>query len=83
MGAGDQILAKLTARNIIACTFVFGYFGFLFMITGATNGWVLVGDEKIVPFDLEESPVLTMLLGIMSAALMIITQFYFRRSTPQ
>ena len=81
MGLGDQILAKLTTRNIIACTFVFGYFAFLFMITGAQNGFGLT-DRPIEPFNLEDSPVLTLLLGIMSTGLILITQFYFRRSTP-
>ena len=76
----DQLLAKITARNIIAITFVFGYFGFLFYITGATAHFIEEGIPD--PFDLEESPVLTMLLGIMSAALILITQFFFRRSTP-
>ena len=83
MGLGDQILAKLTTRNIVACTFVFGYFAFLFMITGAMNGFMLVTDKPVEPFDLEESPVLTLLLGIMSSALILIIQFYFRRSTPK
>lgn len=80
MGYGDTILAKITARNIIAVTFVFGYFGFLFYVTGAIN--TLQEGTFHEPFDLEESPVLTMLLGIMSAALVLITQFFFRRSTP-
>ena len=84
MTVADQILAKLTTRNIIAVTFVLGYFAFLFMITGSMNAWQLVdSNTQVTPFDLEESPVLTMLLGIMSAALILITQFYFRRSNPQ
>ena len=82
MTLADQILAKLTTRNIIACTFVFGYFAFLFMITGALNGFALTG-QNIKPFDLEESPVITLLLGIISTGLILITQFYFRRSNPQ
>ncbi len=83
MGFGDTLLAKFTARNIIAITFVFGYFAFLFMITGAMNGYGVVSGNQIEPFDLEESPVLTMLLGIMSASLVLIMQFFFRRATPQ
>ncbi len=80
MTVSEQILAKLTTRNIIAVTFVMGYFSFLFFITGAD---ITFQERGIEPFDLEESPVLTMLLGIMSAALIIITQFYFRRTNPQ
>ena len=83
MTMSEQILAKLTTRNIIAVTFVMGYFTFLFFITGAMNGFTLLAEERVEPFDLEESPVLTMLLGILSAALILITQFYFRRNTPQ
>ena len=79
----EQILAKLTTRNIIAVTFVMGYFNFLFFITGAMTGYPLQEGMTSEPFDLEESPVLTMLLGILSAALILITQFYFRRNTPQ
>ena len=81
MTFSDQVLVKITTRNIIACTFVFGYFLFLFMITGSMNGFPLMNAD-IEPFDLEESPVLTLLLGIMSTGLILITQFYFRRSTP-
>ena len=78
MGFGDQILAKLTARNIIAITFVFGYFAFLFGVTGV----IIPFPDNSNPIDLEENPVITLLLGILSAALMLITQFFFRRSTP-
>ena len=80
MGYGDTILAKISSRNIIACAFVFGYFTFLFYITGMFD---LLHNKPPIVFDLEESPVLTMLLGIMSAALVLITQFFFRRATPQ
>ena len=78
MGTWDQILAKLTARNIIAITFVFGYFAFLFGVTGV----IIPFPEHSNVIDLEENPVITLLLGILSAALMLITQFFFRRSTP-
>ncbi|MCH7534727.1 MAG: hypothetical protein IH948_03105 [Bacteroidetes bacterium] len=56
-------------RNIIALIFVVGYFSFLFYSVerGLTS----------------ENPVLTLLLGIMSAAVILIVQFYFRRSEPQ
>ena len=56
-------------RNIIALIFVIGYFSFLFYSVekGLTS----------------ENPVLTLLLGIMSAAVILIVQFYFRRSEPQ
>lgn len=77
------ILAKITVQNIIACTFTFGYFIFLFSITGSMQGFPLltaVGINTPPPFDLEESPVITLLLGIMSAALISIIQFYFKRS---
>ena len=56
-------------RNILALIFTIGYFSFLFYSVqmGLTS----------------DNPVLTMLLGIMSAALMLIVQFFFRRSEPQ
>ncbi len=63
-------LAKIwNIRNIIALIFVVGYFSFLFYSVerGLTS----------------ENPVLTLLLGIMSAAVILIVQFYFRRSQPQ
>jgi len=56
-------------RNIIALIFVVGYFAFLFYAV-----------EKGLT---AENPVLTLLLGIMSAAVILIVQFYFRRSQPQ
>ena len=62
-------LERINTRNIIAITFVVGYFGFLFYSV-----------EKNL---IEENPVLTIMLGIMSAGLMLIVQFYFRRAEPQ
>ncbi len=56
-------------RNILSLIFVIGYFTFLFYSV-----------EKNLTSD---NPVLTMLLGIMSAALMLIIQFFFRRAQPQ
>jgi len=61
---------RLNTRNLIAVIFVIGYFGFLFYAV-----------EKKLGSD--DNPVLSIMLGIMSAALILITQFYFRRAEPQ
>lgn len=58
-----------TIRNVLALIFASGYFGFLFY--SVERGLTA------------ENPVLTMLLGIMSAAMILIMQFYFRRAEPQ
>ena len=69
MAENKTFLERINTRNIIALTFVIGYFGFLFYSV-----------EKNL---IEENPVLTIMLGIMSAGLMLIVQFYFRRAEPQ
>ena len=63
-------------RSAVTLIFVVGYFLFLFTITGIVN----LGGE---PVDLEENPVITLLLGILSTALALIVQFYYRRGQPQ
>ena len=77
---GNAELGKFNIRNVIALIFVVGYFAFLFLVTGII---------KITPAETEDSfrigddPVITMLMGIMSASLVLIVQFFFRRGTPQ
>ena len=66
-------------RHSVTLIFVLGYFLFLFGVTGMLS---FQGDGTVV-LDLEENPVITLLLGIMSSALMLIVQFYYRRGTPQ
>ena len=61
-------LDRLNTRNVLAVIFVAGYFAFLFYSV----------DKGLT----EENPVLTIMLGIMSAALILVTQFYFRRAEP-
>jgi len=56
-------------RNILGLIYILGYFSFLFY--SVERGLA------------EENPVLTVLLGIMSAGVVLVTQFYFRRAEPQ
>lgn len=64
-------------RHSVTLIFVIGYFLFLFGVTG------IFSHESSQVLDLEDNAVITLLLGIMSAALMLIVQFYYRRGTPQ
>ena len=64
-------------RSAVTLIFVVGYFLFLFAITG------ILPNEGNTVVDLEENPVITLLLGILSTALALIVQFYYRRGTPQ
>lgn len=64
-------------RSAVTLIFVLGYFLFLFSITG------IIQHEGSEVVDLEDNPVITLLLGILSTALALIVQFYYRRGTPQ
>jgi membrane-anchored glycerophosphoryl diester phosphodiesterase (GDPDase) len=78
--ASENNYSALTSEYIRAAVtmiFVIGYFIFLFTITGVVK---FEGSNVI---DLEENPVITVLLGILSTALALIIQFYYRRGTPQ
>lgn len=63
-------------RSAVTMIFVIGYFLFLFAITGI----IVFPNSNAV--DLEENPVVTLLLGILSTALALIIQFYYRRAQP-
>jgi len=56
-------------RNVLGLIYIVGYFVFLFYSVerGLTD----------------ENPVLTLLLGIMSAGVILVTQFYFRKAQPE
>ena len=70
MSTEPPTLAKFwNIRNVLGLIYIVGYFVFLFYSVerGLTD----------------ENPVLTLLLGIMSAGVILVTQFYFRKSEPQ
>jgi len=70
MGTETPVLAKFwNIRNVLGLIYIVGYFSFLFY--SVERGLT------------EENPVLTILLGIMSAGVILVTQFYFRRAEPQ
>lgn len=73
-------------RSAVTLIFVIGYFVFLFAITGILPAQTITQADGTVTttiIDLEENPVITLLLGILSTALALIIQFYYRRGTPQ
>lgn len=75
---GNAELHKFNIRNSIALIFVVGYFAFLFTVTG-----IIQVSPQEDSFSIGDDPVVTMLMGIMSASLVLIVQFFFRRGTPQ